>query len=60
MWERGEGNRVRCRGHDRSPDGQESKWKHGASGGGRWEDPLETPRSLACERIQGLNGDDLK
>ena len=42
------------------PKGQENEWKYTAGVG--WEtgeNSLESPRNLGCERLLGLNGDDI-
>jgi hypothetical protein len=36
-----------------------NEWKYAALGKWRWGDPLENTRDVGCERLSGLNGDDL-
>ena len=45
------GGRIRYGGRqERKPKGQDNVWKYAA---------VESPRDLGCERLPGLNGDDL-
>ena len=44
---------------ERDPEGQENEWKYAATESRRQGEPLESPRDLGCERLPGLNGDDI-
>ena len=39
---------------------QENESKYAAVGARREEEPLESLRNLGCERLSGLNGDDIR
>lgn len=42
---------MRDWGQERRPEAQQNEWRWTASGGGRWEDPLENMRDLAGKRF---------
>ena len=44
---------------ERSPEGQENKWKHAADRVWVWGESLESPRDLGWGRLSGLNVGDL-
>ena len=45
----------------RNPEYQQNEWKSAAEGCGGWGgDSLGSPRDLGCERLPGLNGNDLR
>ena len=64
-WERGgeKGDMIKYgRRQQRSPKYQENEWNYAAAGDGDGSgvrDHLETPSDLECERVPGINGDDL-
>ena len=44
---------------ERSPGGQENEWKQAAARVGSGGNLQKVPETWACERLPGLNGDDL-
>lgn len=44
---------------ERNTEIQENEWKYVASGGVRWENPLENARDSECERLSALNKNEL-
>jgi hypothetical protein len=50
------GNRIRWgkEGQERSPEVPENEWKYAAFGGGRWKNPVESPRDPGDKRLSRL------